>query len=119
MDQTSQQYTEVLCLYSLVFISNRRVFIAQSSYCLINSYPLSTNRLINSCFLLPLAQIPAETPLNIHDSPVPAGDQETVGRTFSAPPDRTGKVSCPPAPAPPAPQFPAFPITDLTKPVGD
>ena len=33
--------TEVLSLYSLVFISNRRVFIAQSSYFLINSYPVS------------------------------------------------------------------------------
>ena len=72
--------------------------------------------LINSCFLLPLAQIPAETPLSIHDSPFPADDQDTVGRTFSVPPDPTGKVSCPPAPLP-APQFPALPITDVTEPV--
>ena len=73
--------------------------------------------LINSCFHLPLAQIPAETPLSIHDSPFPADDQDTVERTFSAPSDPTGKVSCPPAP--PAPHFPAFPITDVTKPIGD
>ena len=69
--------------------------------------------LINSCFLLPFAQIPAETPLSIRVSPFPADDQDTVG-TFPAPPDPTGKVSCPPAP-----QFPAFPITDVTKPIGD
>ena len=74
--------------------------------------------LINSCFLLPLAQIPAETPLSIHDSPFPADDQDTVRRTFLAPPDPTGKVSCP-QPPPPRPQFPAFPITDVTKPIGD
>ena len=41
LGQTNQQYTGVLFLYSLVFISNRRVFIAQSSYFLINSYPVS------------------------------------------------------------------------------
>ena len=36
LSQTSQQYTGVLFLYSLDFISNRRVFIAQSSYWLFN-----------------------------------------------------------------------------------
>ena len=50
--------------------------------------------LINSCFHLPLAQIPAETPVSIHDSPFPADDQDTVA-TFPAPPDPTGKVYCP------------------------
>ena len=58
--------------------------------------PLSTIRLINSFFLLPLAQIPAETRLSIHDSPFFADEQDTV-RTFPAPADPTGKVSCPPA----------------------
>ena len=54
--------------------------------------------LINSCFLLPPAQILAETPsLSIHDSPFPADEQDTVG-TFPAPPDPNGKVSCALAP---------------------
>ena len=79
-------------------------------------YLKAWNKLISSCFLLSLAQIPAETPLSIHDSQFPADDQDTVGRTFSVPPDPTGKVSCPPAPLP-APQFPALPITDVTEPV--
>ena len=70
-------------------------------------------RLINSCVLLPFAQIPAETRLSIRDPPFFAHEQDTVG-TFPAPPDPTGKVSCPPSP-----QFPAFPITDVTKPIGD
>ena len=124
-------------MYSVVFITNRRasfcstILLAhQLLACLRRSdigkchSPLSESleqALINSCFLLPLAQIPAETPLSIRVSPFPADDQDTVGRTFSAPPDPTGKVSCPPAPRPPppAPQFPAFPITDVTKPIGD
>ena len=61
-----------------------------------------TDRLINSCFLLPLAQIPAETRLSIHYSPFTADEQDTVG-TFPAPPDPTGKVSCPLAPPPSVP----------------
>ncbi|KAM7432352.1 hypothetical protein ABFA07_017188 [Porites harrisoni] len=36
-------------------------------------------------------QIPAETPLSIHDSLFPVDDQDTVGRTFSAPPDPTAE----------------------------
>ena len=63
---------------------------------------LSNIGLINSCFLLPFAQIPAETRLSIHDSPFFAHEQDTVG-TFQAPPDPTGKVSCPLAP--PSPSF--------------
>ena len=51
LDQTSQQCTEVLCLYSVVFISNRRVFIAQSCYCLINSYPVSGVQIVESATL--------------------------------------------------------------------
>ena len=51
LDQTSQQYTEVLSLYSLVFISNRRVFIAQPSYWLINSYPVSGVQIVESATL--------------------------------------------------------------------
>ena len=77
--------------------------------------PLSTNRLINSCFLLPLAQILAETRLSIHDSPFPTDDEDTVG-TFPAPPDPTGKVSfpLPPSPLPSRiPQFLALLITDV------
>ncbi|CAH3184110.1 unnamed protein product [Porites evermanni] len=50
--------------------------------------------LINSCFLLPFAQILAETRLSIDDSPFFAHEQDTVG-TFPAPPDPTGKVYCP------------------------
>ena len=119
-------------MYSVVFITNRRasfcstILLAhQLLACLRRSdsgkchSPLSESleqALINSCFLLLLAQIPAETPLSIHDSQFPADDQDTVGRTFSVPPDPTGKVSCPPAPLP-APQFPALPITDVTEPV--
>ena len=80
-------------------------------------YLKAWNRLINSCFLLPLAQILAETRLSIHDSPFFAHEQDTVG-TFSAPPDPSGKVSRPQAPPPP-PQFPAFPITDVTKAIGE
>ena len=79
-------------------------------------YLKAWNRLINFCFLLALAQIPAETPLSIHDSPFPVDDQDTVGSTFPAQPDPTGKVFSPLAPPP---QFPAFPITDLTNPIGD
>ena len=83
------------------------------------SATLHCQALINSCFLLPFAQIPAETRLSIHDSPFFAHEQDTVG-TFPAPPDRTGKVSCPTALSlPHPPQFPAFPITDVTKPIGD
>ena len=48
LEQNSQQYTEVLSLYSLVFISNRRVFIAQPSYWLINSYPVSGVQIVES-----------------------------------------------------------------------
>ena len=57
-------------------------------------YLKAWNRLMNSCFLLPFAQILAETRLSIHDSTFPADQQDTVG-TFPAPPDPTGKVSCP------------------------
>ena len=91
----------------LVFITNRRVsfmlnhLIGSSTLSLFQSWqaPLSTIRLINSCFLSPLAQILAETRLSIHDSPFPADDQDTVG-TFPAPPDPTGKVYCPLPPPP-------------------
>ena len=92
----------------LVFITNRRVsfmlnhLIGSSTLSLFQSWqvPLSTIRIINSCFLSPLAaQILAETRLSIHDSPFPADDQDTVG-TFPAPPDPTGKVYCP-LPSPP------------------
>ena len=79
--------------------------------------PLYTIRLINSCFILPFAQIPAETRLSIHDSPFFAHEQDTAG-TFPAPPDPTGKVSCPTAPRSP-PKFLALLITDVTKPIGD
>ena len=123
-------------MYSVVFITNRRASFCstillghQLLACLRRSdsgkchSPLSESleqALINSCFLLPLEQIPAETPLSIHDLPFPADDQDTLGRTFPAPPDPTGKVSCPPAPPPlPTTEFPAFPVTDVTKPVGD
>ena len=81
--------------------------------------PLSIIVLINSCFLLPFAQIPAETRLSIHDSTFPADDQDTVG-TFPAPPDPTGKVSGPQALSSPHPsQIPALLISDVTKPFGD
>ena len=99
-------------MYSVVFITNRRasfcstILLAhQLLACLRRSdsgkchSPLSESleqALINSCFLLPLAQIPAETRLSIHDSPFFAHEQDTVG-TFPAPPDPTGKVSCLPA----------------------
>ena len=126
-------------MYSVVFITNRRasfcstILLAhQLLACLRRSdsgkchSPLSESleqALINSCFLLLLAQIPAETPLSIHDSPFPTEDQNTVGRTFSAPPDPTGKVSCPAAPPPPFPPVPCLPnhrsVTDVTKPVDD
>ena len=112
-------------MYSLVFITNRRasfcstILLAhQLLACLRGSdsgkchSPLSESleqALINSCFLLPLAQIPAETPLSIHDSPFAADDQDTVGRTFSALPDPAGKVSCPPAPPPPRRRVPYLP----------
>ena len=104
----------------LRFCLCRRVSFAQSSYWLINSYPApgvqivesatlhylkAWNTLISSFFLLPLAQILAETRLSIHDSPFPADDQDTVG-TFPAPPDPTGKVSCPPAPLLPPSSLP-------------
>ena len=103
----------------LRFCLCRRVPFAQSSYWLINSYPApgvqivesialfyltAWNRLINSWFFLPLAQILADASLSIHDSPFPADDQDIVA-TFPAPPDPTGKVYCPP---PPPPQFHAF-----------
>ena len=78
-------------------------------------YLTAWNRLINSWFLLPLAQILVETPLSIHDSPFPADDQDTVA-TFPAPPDPTGKVYF--SPPPPPRKFSAFPVTDVTKPVG-
>ena len=64
-------------------------------------YLKAWNRLINSCVLLPFAQIPAETRLSIHDSPFFAHEQNTVG-TFPAPPDPTGKICCPPPPLPPS-----------------
>ena len=65
-----------------------------------------SGKFISSCFLLPFAQILAETPpLSIHDSPFPANEQDTVG-TFSAPPDPTGEVSCPLAPPLSAPRLP-------------
>ena len=65
-------------------------------------------------FFSPLAQIPAETRLSIHDSPFFARDQDTVG-TFPAPPDPTGKVYCPLPPHPtPPPQFLALLITRLS-----
>ena len=39
--------------------------------------------------------------------------------TFSAPPDRTGKVYGPRPPLPPPPRkFSAFPVTDVTKRIG-
>ena len=117
----------------LRFCLCRRVSFAQSSYGLINSYPApgvqivesatlhylkAWNKLISSCFLLPLSQILAETRLSIHDSPFPADAQDTVG-TFPAPPDTAGKVYCPPPPLPPHPRkFSAFPVTDVTKPIG-
>ena len=47
-----------------------------------------------SCSLLSLAQILAESPLSFHDSPFFVHEQDTVG-TFPAPPEPTGKVSCP------------------------
>ena len=88
-------------------------------------YLKAWNRLINFCFLLALAQILAENSPpphpprpSIYDSPFPVDEQDTVGSTFPAQPDPTGKVFSPLAPSPP-PQFPAFPITDLTKPIGD
>ena len=99
----------------LRFCLCRRVSFAQSSYWLINSYPApgvqivesatlhylkAWNKLISSCFLLPLSQILAETRLSIHDSPFPADDQDTV-ETFPAPPDPAGKVYCPLSPPPP------------------
>ena len=103
--------------------------IGSSTLSLFQSWqvPLSTIRIINSCFLPPLAaQILAETRLSIHDSPFPADDQDTVG-TFPAPPDPTGKVYCPLPPPPPPPththththptpppQFRALLITDVT-----
>ena len=101
--------------------------IGSSTLSLFQSWqvPLSTIRLINSCFLSPLAQILAETRLSIHDSPFPADDQDTVG-TFPVPPDPTGKVYCPRPPPPththtptpthptPPPQFLALLITDVT-----
>ena len=81
-------------------------------------YLKAWNRLINSWFLLPLAQILAETPpLSIHESPFPTDDQDTVA-TFPAPPDPTGKVSCPLPPPCPSPPLPALLITDVTKPIG-
>ena len=84
-------------------------------------YLKAWNTLISSCFLLPLAQILAETRLSIHDSPFPADDQDTV-ETFPAPPDPAGKVYCPLSPPPPPPPYPrkfsAFPVTDVTKPIG-
>ena len=111
-------------MYSVVFITNRRASFFSTSLlahqllaCLRRSNsgkchsPLSESleqALIISCFLLPLAQTPGETPLSIHNSPFPADDQDTVGRTFSAPPDPTSKVSCPPAP-PPLPPIPPVP----------
>ena len=64
--------------------------------------PLYTIRLINSCFLLPLAQILAETRLSIHDSPFPADDEDTVER-FPAPPDPIGKAYYPLARLPSVP----------------
>ena len=74
--------------------------------------------LINSCFLLPPAQILAETPpLSIHDSPFPADEQDTVG-TFPAPPNRTGKVFLSPTPLPPVPRLPNH-RSSVTKPIGD
>ena len=73
--------------------------------------------LINSCFLLPFAQILAEIPLSIHDSPFPADLQDTVG-TFPAPPDPTGKVPCPLSPLPPR-KVSAYSVTDVTKRIGD
>ena len=87
------------------------------------SATLHYQALINFCFLLPFAQILAETPpLSIHDSPFLADHQDTVG-TFKAPPDPTGKVSfplaLPPPPPPPPAKFPASPIIDVTKPIGD
>ena len=75
-------------------------------------YLKAWNKPISSCFLLSLEQILAETRLNVHDSPFPADAQDTVA-TFSAPPDPTGKVYCPPPR-----KFSAFPVTDVTKPVG-
>ena len=104
----------------LRFCLCRRVPFAQSSYWLINSYPApgvqivesatihylkAWNKPISSCFLLSLEQILAETRLNVHDSPFPADAQDTVA-TFSAPPDRTGKVYGPRPPLPPPPPPP-------------
>ena len=79
-------------------------------------YLKAWNKPIRSCFLLSFAQILAETRLNVHDSPFPADAQDTVA-TFSAPPDRTGKVYGPRPPLPPC-KFSAFPVTDVTKPIG-
>ena len=70
-------------------------------------YLKAWNRLINSCYRLPLTQFLAETHLSIDDSPFFAHEQDTVG-TFPAPPDPTGKVSCPPATLP-FPQVPCLP----------
>ena len=108
-----------LCNFSLAFITNRRVSFC-SIILIIGLLTLSSlsrsgggkchsplldpnawNRLNNSFFLLPLAQIPAATRLSIHDSPFFAHEQDTVA-TFPAPPDPTGKVFCPTA-LPPSP----------------
>ena len=80
-------------------------------------YLKAWNKLISSWFVLSLAQILADTPLSIHDSPFPADDQDTVA-TFPAPPDPTGKVYCPQALPPHPPPLPS-PITDRTKLIGD
>ena len=97
---------EFFLLNHLIGSSTLRLFQAFRQW----QVPLCTIRLINSCFLLPLAQIPAETRLSIHDSPFFAHEQDTVG-TFSASPDSAGEVSCPPAlslfsPPPPPPTVP-------------
>ena len=68
-------------------------------------YLKAWNRLIKSCFRLPLTQFLAETRLSIDDSPFFAHEQDIVG-TFPAPPDPTGKVSCSPPPPPPVPCLP-------------
>ena len=127
-------------MYSLVFITNRRVSFC--SVILLAHQLLACSRRSESgkCHSLLSESLeqahqllfsfssrtdsgrefpPPPPRPSIHDSPFPVDEQDTVGSTFPAQPDPTGKVFSPLAPAPPPPQFPAFPITDLTKPIGD
>ena len=129
---TSQQQTEVLSLYSFVFITDRRVSFSQSSYQLINSQPIPGVQIVESAAINYYISKPETDSLTLvffyhshrfrqrlasvfttHHSPL---TNKTPWEHFQRLLILLVRFL---VPQPLPPQFPAFPITDGTKPIGD